>query len=95
MIARSARYLLTRLAFWVLGLPVRQYRNEVERLWSIGEEARFKALDELLSHNRPLDPQGEEVTSLEGLRAAPSLSKKQLRAQAVYLKWCWLPGRPK
>jgi phenylacetate-CoA ligase len=83
MIVRSARYLLTRLVFLVLRLPVSRYRNEVERLWRIGGDARFKELDEMLSRNRPLDSQGKEVKSLGDLSAAPVLLKKQLRVEPL------------
>ena len=83
MIVRSTRYLLTRLFFLVMGLPVRRYRKKVERLWSLSEEDRLRALDELLSQNRPLNSKGEHVTGLDDLKSAPTLTKKQLRAQTL------------
>jgi phenylacetate-CoA ligase len=86
MIVRSARYLLTRLVFLLMGLPVERYRKEVERLWSMIEEDRLRELDGILSQNRPLNSKGEQVTGLNDLEAAPSLSKKQLRSQTLQSK---------
>lgn len=83
MIICSARYLITQLFFVVMRLPVRQYRKEVERLWSLKEDARLKALDEMLSYYRPLNSDGEEVISLQNLKNSPSLSKRQLIAQSA------------
>ncbi|WP_338354867.1 CoF synthetase [uncultured Marinobacter sp.] len=80
MIDRSARYLLTRLFFLMMGLPVSQYRSEVEHLWRLKEDARLRVLDRLLAQNRPLNSSGEEVAGLDSLRSSPTLSKRQLQA---------------
>jgi len=83
MIVRSARFLLTRLFFLTMGLRVARYRKEVESLWSLGENDRANIIERILAHNRPKNSAGAEVTSLESLKSSPSLSKKQLRAQAM------------
>lgn len=82
MIVRPARFLLTRLLFLAMGLPVRRYRKEVEDLWSLSEEARSRKLDQVLARNRPLNSEGVAVTGLEALSSSPALSKKQLRTQS-------------
>lgn len=83
MILRPARFLLTRLLFLALGLPIVRYRKEVENLWLLSEEDRAEKLDQLLARNRPKDSVGEEVTGLDAIKTSPSLSKKQLRTQPV------------
>lgn len=82
MTVRPVRFLLTRLLFLAMGLPVRRYRKEVEDLWSLSEEARSRKLDQVLARNRPLNAVGVAVTGLEVLRSSPPLSKKQLRTQS-------------
>jgi phenylacetate-CoA ligase len=83
MIIRSARFLLTRLLFFAMGLPITRYRKEVEQLWSLNEEARAESLNRLLARNRPLNSAGVEVSSLAALEASPSLAKTQLRNQSA------------
>tara|TARA_R110000850_G_scaffold102658_1_gene212021 strand:- start:15488 stop:16744 length:1257 start_codon:yes stop_codon:yes gene_type:complete len=83
MIIRSARFLLTRLLFLAMGLPIARYRKEVEQLWSLSEEARTESLSRLLARNRPLNSANAKVSGLEDLRSSPSLSKKQLRSQTT------------
>lgn len=83
MIVRSARFLLTRLLFLAMGLPIARYRKEVENLWAASEHARDENLDQLLAHNRPLNSLDAEVCGLEALRSSPTLSKKQLRHQVT------------
>ena len=81
MIIRSARFLVTRLLFLAMGLPIARYRKEVEKLWSLSEEDRAEELDQLLARSRPRNSAGVEVTGLEVLRLSPPMSKKQLRNQ--------------
>lgn len=83
MIIRSARFLLTRLLFLAMGLPIARYRKEVGRLWSLSEGARAEELDQLLARSRPRNSAGVEVTGLEVLRSSPPMSKKQLRKQSL------------
>ncbi len=83
MIVRSARFLLTRLFFLTMGLPIARYRKEVESLWSLSEDDRANTIERILAYNRPTNSAGAEVTGLESLQSSPSLSKKQLRAQAM------------
>ncbi|MBU2955604.1 CoF synthetase [Marinobacter sp. F3R08] len=78
---RAARFLLTRLFFLGMGLPISRYRKEVEQLWRLNEEGRADSLDRFLARNRPLNSAGIEVGSLDALKSSPSLSKKQLRSQ--------------
>lgn len=81
MIIRSARCLLTRLLFLVMGMPITRYRKEVERLWSLSEAGRAEELEQLLARNRPLNSAGVVVSGLEALKSSPPLSKKQVRTQ--------------
>lgn len=63
----------------MMGLKIDRWRKEVERLWSMEECSRDKALAELLAETRPESASGKEVRSLEELRSAPLLSKEGLR----------------
>lgn len=83
MMIRSARFLLTRLLFVAMGLPIGRYRKQVEQLWSLNDGTRADRLDQLLARNRPLNADGKEVGGLEKLRSSPSMSKKQLRTQSA------------
>ncbi|MDF0752162.1 CoF synthetase [Marinobacter sp. 71-i] len=83
MIIRSARFLLTRLLFLAMGLPISRYRKEVEQLWSLSKEVRAESLGQLLARNRPLNSAGSAVGGLEDLRSSLSLSKKQFRNQST------------
>lgn len=83
MIIRSARFLLTRLLFLAMGLPITRSRKEVENLWSLSEGGRAEQLGQLLARNRPLNSAGVEVSGLEALKSSPSLTKKQLRVQSL------------
>lgn len=83
MIIRSARFLVTRLLFLAMGLPIARYRKEVEKLWSLSEGDRAEELGQLLARNRPLNSAGVEMSGLETLTSSPSMSKKQLCNQSM------------
>ncbi|TYC62729.1 CoF synthetase [Marinobacter sp. BW6] len=83
MIIRWPRFLLTRLLFLAMGLPITRYRKEVEQLWSFSKEVRAKSLNRLLARIGPLNSAGVEVNSLGALESSPSLDKTQLRNQSA------------
>jgi phenylacetate-CoA ligase len=64
-----------------MGLGVSKYRKEVESLWALSEAERNRELERLLRKNRPINAEGEEVTSLKKLFTSPPLSKQALRQQ--------------
>jgi phenylacetate-CoA ligase len=74
------RYILSRTAFLLMGLPVDWFRKEVESLWMLSEDARMQKLDSLLAQNSPSNAEGIEVKGIEILKVSPCMSKEQFRA---------------
>lgn len=77
------RYVLARLTYLVLRLPVARFQAEVEDLWGLEPNERLQRLSCILNKNQPKDAQGVAVHSLSELPDRPPMSKADLRAMSA------------
>ena len=77
------RYVLARLTYLVLRLPVARFQDEVEDLWGLVPNERLQWLSRILNKNQPKDAQGVAVHSLSELPDRPPMSKADLRAMSA------------
>jgi phenylacetate-CoA ligase len=77
------RYVLARLTYLVLRLPVARFQAEVEELWGLEPNERLQRLSCILNKNQPKDAQGVAVHSLSELPDRPPMSKADLRAMSA------------
>ncbi|WP_370232332.1 CoF synthetase [Marinobacter nauticus] len=77
------RYVLARLTYLVLRLPVARFQAEVEDLWGLVPNERLQRLSRILNKNQPKDAQGVAVHSLSELPDRPPMSKADLRAMSA------------
>ncbi|MDX5388113.1 MAG: hypothetical protein LPK15_15220 [Alteromonadaceae bacterium] len=77
------RYVLARLTYLVLRLPVASFQAEVEDLWGLEPNERLQRLSCILNKNQPKDAQGVAVHSLSELPDRPPMSKADLRAMSA------------
>jgi phenylacetate-CoA ligase len=73
------RYLIARLTFFALRLPVSRFEREVSELWRLTPEERKKRLDETLKSNSPRGENGERVSSVAQLDDQRPLTKSAFR----------------
>lgn len=77
------RYVLARLTYLVLRLPVARFQAEVEDLWGLVPNERLQRLSRILNKDQPKDAQGVAVHSLSELPDRPPMSKADLRAMSA------------
>ena len=73
------RYLIARLTFFALRLPVSRFEREVSELWRLTPEERKKRLDETLKSNSPRGENGERGSSVAQLDDQRPLTKSAFR----------------
>src|SRR5690554_7982100 len=73
------RYLIARLTFFVLRLPVSRIEREVSELWRLTPEERKKRLDATLKSYRPRSENGQCVSSVAQLVDQRPLTKSIFR----------------
>lgn len=73
------RYLIARLTFFALRLPVSRLEREVSELWRLTPEERKKHLDTTLKSIRPKAESGQRVSSLAQLVDQKPLTKSAFR----------------
>jgi len=78
-VIRRIRYCLTRMSFLAMGLRISKWRKLTEQFWGLGIEDRNRILETIIRNNMPLNSEGDRITSLEGLKTAPSLIKRRYR----------------
>ncbi|KPQ30431.1 MAG: hypothetical protein HLUCCX14_02420 [Marinobacter excellens HL-55] len=73
------RYLIARMTFFALRIPLKRFEKEVSRLWADASMDRLCHIDECLAQIRPIGSDGVEVCSLVELEQQSPLTKKELR----------------
>ncbi|MCR8915810.1 CoF synthetase [Marinobacter panjinensis] len=76
---RQLRYILTRVFLHSMGLRVEKWHSQVSILWSLDHEERNRILERMLQVNRPINADGDPVTSLAEINSSPLLSKGRYR----------------
>jgi len=76
------RYLIARLTFFALRLPISRFEREISELWRSTPEERKKRLDETLKSNSPRGENGGRVSSVAQLVEQRPLTKSVFRESA-------------